>query len=76
MLYIPFTSFENMTFSHFHGFTYASPSASKNLPPAAFKLLFMVWLQVLRILVYSFSIVAITIYYKFSDFKQHRFFFL
>lgn len=39
MLYILFTSFENMTFSHFHGFTYASPAASKNLPPVAFKLL-------------------------------------
>ena len=74
MLYKPFTSSEN-TFSHFHGFTYASPSALKTLSPATFRLLFTVWLQVLRIVVYSFSIVAVTNYYKFSGLKQHRWIF-
>lgn len=74
MLYKPFTASEN-TFFPFHGFTYASPSALKNLPPATFRLLLTVWLQVLRIVVYSFSIVAVTNCYKFSGLKQHRWIF-
>ena len=74
MLYKPFTASEN-TFFPFHGFTCASPSALKNLPPATFRLLLTVWLQVLRIVVYSFSIVAVTNCYKFSGLKQHRWIF-